>query len=145
MPTPDSAGRPQAELIREFVEQRTWAIVGASNDHQKFGNRIYRNLRAAGYTVFAVNLHESEVEGDRAYPTLADLPRRPDVVDLVVPPAAGVSIVRQCADLGLRRVWFQPGAESDAALERCRELGIEAVHHACAMVHRRIWPAAERS
>jgi len=129
----------QAYLIADFVGRRTWAVVGVSANPTKFGRRIYQDLRRAGYRVYAVNPHETEILGDRVYPNLAALPERPDVVDLVVPPSVSEMIVKEAAAAGIRRVWMQPGAESQRAIEFCRASGIEVVAHACAMVEKRIW------
>jgi predicted CoA-binding protein len=126
-------------LISDFVNRRVWAVVGASQDRSKFGNRIYRNLRSAGYVVYPVNPRGGELEGAQVYPTLADLPESPEVIDLVVPPAATEQVVKEAHQLGLSRVWMQPGAESEAAIAYCHDHGLQVVHHACAMVHRRQW------
>lgn len=92
------------DLIEEFINQRVWAVVGASTDTDKFGNLFFRHLRAAGYTVYGVNPRGGEIDGQTLYLSLSDLPERPAVVDLVVPPAVTEEIVRQCAQLGLKRV-----------------------------------------
>ena len=128
-----------AELVEDFINQRLWAVVGASTDYTKYGNRIFRDLREAGYTVYGVNPRGGEIEGQELYPSLSDLPEKPAVVDTVVPPALTEEIVRQCAELGLTRVWMQPGSESQAAIQFCQEHGIRVVHHACAMVRKRVW------
>jgi len=135
----DSVHMNQADLIADFVGRRTWAVVGVSANPMKFGRRIYQDLRRAGYRVYAVNPHVTEILGDRVYPNLAALPERPDVVDLVVPPSVSEMIVKEAAAAGIRRVWMQPGAESPQAIEFCRASGIEVVAHACAMVEKRIW------
>jgi predicted CoA-binding protein len=129
----------QQELISDFVNRRVWAVVGASQDRSKYGNRVFRALRDAGYTVYPVNPKGGEIEGSKVYPDLASLPERPDVVDTVVPPAVTESIVKEMQTLGLRRVWMQPGSESSGALAYSKEHGIQAVHDACAMVHKRFW------
>jgi predicted CoA-binding protein len=126
-------------LIDEFVNRRQWAVVGASRDRSKYGNRVFRSLRAAGYVVYPVNPKGGELEGLKVYPTLADLPEPPEVIDLVVPPVVTEQIVRQAHQLGLTRIWMQPGAESEAAIAYCRAHGIQVVYHACAMIHKRIW------
>jgi len=127
------------ELIREFINQRVWAVVGASLNPGKFGHRIFRNLRVAGYIVYGVNPGGGEIEGQGLYPSLTDLPEKPAVVDIVVPPKVTKGIVRQCAELGLKRVWMQPGSESEEALRFCQEQGIKVVHDACAMIRKRKW------
>lgn len=126
-------------LIREFTGLRVWAVVGASTDPSKYGHKIFRDLRNAGYTVYGVNLGGGEIDGQPLHPDLTSLPEKPAVVDLVVPPHITEQIVRQCADLGLTRVWMQPGSESEAAIEFCRAHGIRVVHDACAMIQKRTW------
>jgi len=126
-------------LIKEFIEQRVWAVVGASTDPDKFGHKILHNLRHAGYTVYGINPRGGTIEGQRLYRTLDELPEKPAVVDTVVPPKVTEQIVQDCARLGLTRVWMQPGSESTGAIEFCRAHGIQVVHHACAMVRRRTW------
>jgi predicted CoA-binding protein len=126
-------------LIQDFVNRRLWAVVGASQDRSKFGYRVFQSLRGAGYTVYPVNPKGGELEGLEVYTSLADLPQTPEVVDLVVPPTVTEGVVREAHQLGLTRIWMQPGAESQAAIDYCHEHGIQVVHHACAMVHQRRW------
>ncbi|MBC7258413.1 MAG: CoA-binding protein [Chloroflexi bacterium] len=126
-------------LIREFTGLRVWAVVGASTNPAKYGHRIFRDLRAAGYRVYGVNPGGGEIDGEALYPSLAALPEKPQVVDLVVPPQVTEQVVQECAALGLTRVWMQPGSESEAAIRYCQEHGIRVVHDACAMVRKRVW------
>jgi predicted CoA-binding protein len=127
------------QLIADFTNRRVWAVVGASQDRSKYGNRVFRSLRSSGYTVYPVNPKGGEVEGVEAYASLADLPQLPDVVDLVVPPQVTEQVVKEAHQLGLSRIWMQPGAESEAAIAYCREQRMQVVHDACAMVHKRLW------
>jgi predicted CoA-binding protein len=126
-------------LITDFVNRRVWAVVGASQDQSKFGNRVFRDLRAAGYTVYPVNPKGGELEGARVYASLAELPQIPDVIDLVVPPVVTEQVVKDAHKLGLTRVWMQPGAESEVAIAYCQQHDIQVVHDACAMVWKRQW------
>jgi predicted CoA-binding protein len=123
--------------IEDFVSRRSWAVVGVSSNPEKFGYKVFATLLDSGYQVQGVNIKDGEVLGHRIYPSLADLPEKPEVVNVVVPPRATEQIVRQCAELGLTRVWMQPGAESEEAIRFCKDNGIEVVWDACAMVHRR--------
>ena len=114
----------------------TVAVVGASDDPSKYGNVIYRDLRRKGFTVFAVNPNRSHVAGDEAFPRLKELPNKPTIVDIVVPPAVGAKVLPECLDLGLMNVWLQPGAESPENLAFLQERGFNYVAHACIMVER---------
>ena len=127
------------KLISDFITRRVWAVVGVSQDPAKYGNRIYRSLLASGYQVYPVNPKGGEINGATVYPSLADLPQRPEVVDLVVPPAVTEQVVQEVNSLGLTRVWMQPGSESETAIAYCRQQGIQVVHDACAMALRRNW------
>jgi len=127
------------EEIPEFISQRVWAVVGASTDPDKYGNKIFRTMRDAGYTVYGVNVHGGVIEGQPLYRELGELPETPAVVDTVVPPNVTEQVVQRCAELGISRVWMQPGSESEVAIEFCEENGIQVVHHACAMVRRQQW------
>jgi predicted CoA-binding protein len=127
------------DLIQEFINQRVWAVVGVSLNPEKYGHKIFYTLRAAGYIVYGVNASGGEIDGQRLYPSLADLPEKPAVVDIVVPPKVTEEIVRQCAELGLGRVWMQPGSESEEAIHLCQEKGIRVVHDTCAMIRKREW------
>lgn len=122
------------DLVDEFLALPRYAVVGASRDPSKYGYKIFRDLVAKGYTVWPVNPNAGDIDGHPSFPSLSDLPETPDVVDLVVPPKVTEKVVRECADLGIRRVWMQPGSESDDAIAFCREHNIAVVHDQCVMV-----------
>jgi predicted CoA-binding protein len=126
------------KLIRRFLDKKNvFAVVGASREPQKYGHQVYRDLRNAGYKVYAVNPNANEVMGDKCYPSLDALPAKPDVVDVVVPPKITEQIVETCKELGITKVWMQPGSESELAIKFCEENGIEIVHGVCIMAERR--------
>ncbi len=116
----------------------TVAVVGASKDPAKYGNVIYRDLRRKGFVVFAVNPNRTHVAGDEAFPSLKELPDRPTIVNIVVPPAVGAKVLRECLDLGLMNVWLQPGAESRENLVFLQEHGFNYIADDCIMVHTRL-------
>ena len=129
----------QQDLISDFVNRRVWAVVGASHDPRKFGYQVFRSLRDAGYEVYPVNHKGGELDGVKVYRKLADLPQQPDVVDTVVPPTVTEQIVKEAHELGLARIWMQPGSESEASVSYCREHGMQVVERACAMVWKKRW------
>ncbi len=116
----------------------TIAVVGATDNREKYGSVIYRDLKRKGYRVLAVNPSRDTVDGDPAYATVADLPVEPDIIDLVVPAAEGVKVVRQALDIGYDRFWVQPGAENPELLTILQEEGAEYLADACIMVRSRV-------
>jgi hypothetical protein len=125
-------------LITEFLDKKNvFAVVGASRNPKKYGHQVYRDLRNAGYRVYPINPNADEILGDRCYPSLEALPERPDVVDLVVPPKVTERVVEACKTLGIKKVWMQPGSESEKAIKFCKENDIHVVHGVCVMVERR--------
>ncbi len=113
------------------------AVVGASRDREKFGYKVLMDLKRAGYQAYGVNPACDEIEGVPCYPRLAGLPRKPELVITVVPPAVTERVVREAAEAGVGRIWMQPGSESDAAARYCEERGIACMRDACIMIFRK--------
>lgn len=122
--------------LTEFPKYKTWAVIGVSDDRSKYGNKIYRDLRDAGYTVYAVHPKNTTVEGDPCYPSVKSLPTKPDVVDVVVPPTAAMQVVQDCLEQGIKRIWFQPGSENDDAIAAAQAGGMDVVFDACIMIQK---------
>jgi hypothetical protein len=126
------------ELIRTFLNKKNiFAVVGASRNPKKYGYEVYKDLKNAGYEVYAVNPNAEEILGDKCYVSLENLPVKPDVVDVVVPSKVTEEVVKTCEKLGITKVWMQPGSESEKAIKFCEENGINLVHGVCVMVERR--------
>ena len=122
------------KAVCDFLKKPVWAIVGASSNQTKYGYRIYKLLRHYGYTVFPVNPREKEIDGQSCYASLADLPIRPDVVDFVVPPPVAVVMVKECAQMEIKNVWFQPGVADGEVMRAAEALGLNYIHDTCVMV-----------
>jgi predicted CoA-binding protein len=103
------------------------AIVGASNDRRKFGNKALRAFRRQGYTVVPVNPHEATVEGERAYPTVLDYPGPIDEATLYVHPDVGVTVIEDLAEKRVPAVWLNPGADGPEVIRRAEALGIRPI------------------
>jgi len=117
------------------------AIVGASDNPAKYGNRIYRDLKGKGYRVYPINPTRDTIDGDPAYADLADLPETPDIVNYVVPPPRTLRLLKRAKELGLMRVWVQPGAESADVMAYLNDNGFDYLANACIMVRSRVQPA----
>jgi predicted CoA-binding protein len=122
------------ELIKEFIKQKKFAVVGATDNPQKYGNQVVKNLISRDYQVYPVNPRLKEVEGLKCYAGLADIPEKVDVVDFVVPPQATEEILKQCLALGLNRIWLQAGSESEVAIDFCHKHNLKVVHSVCVMI-----------
>ncbi len=121
-------------LVKDFLKQKRFAVVGSFRNETKFAYRILKSLTALGYVVFPVNAHLSKVEGRPCYGTISDIPYSVDVVDIVTPPPVTEGIIRECLRKGIKRVWLQPGAESQAAIKFCNDNDIKVVHSICIML-----------
>ena len=115
------------EKIRAFLARGPFAVVGASADRDKYGNKVLRAYLQNGLVVYPVNPRESQIEGLAVYPDLASLPEPVRGVSIVTPPAVTEQVMRQAAAAGIRYVWMQPGADSPQALEQAEALGLEAI------------------
>ena len=116
------------DTIKEFMAQRKFAVIGATDNTEKYGNRIFKNLKDRGYEVYPVNPKLAELEGIQVYHTLSDIPIKVDVVDFVVPPTVTEEILRECNKLGLTRIWLQPGSESEEAIKYCEDNNMTVLH-----------------
>jgi uncharacterized protein len=112
----------------------TIAVVGATDDPGKYGGIMYRDLKGKGYRVYAVNPGRATVDGDPCYDDLDGPPEPPTIVCIVVPPKVTLGVLRRCLDLGLTRVWIQPGAADASVRSFVEENGFTAVIDACIML-----------
>lgn len=125
--------------IAAFLRGRTIAIAGVSRDRNQPANHIHRKLRDAGYDVVAVNPAAPVVDGIAAVPDLHAIGVPVDGVVVATPPEAGLAIVRACAELGIRRVWFHrsigQGSVSAEAVAEGRTLGLDCIVGGCPMMY----------
>ena len=112
---------------------RVVAVIGASSDRSKFGNKAVRAFLNHGDEVVPINLTEVEVEGLKAYRSVLDVPGPIDMATFYVPPKVGEAVIDEVARKGIGEVWLNPGADSDALAERARVLNIRAIR-ACSIV-----------
>lgn len=116
------------------MNKPTVAIIGASADRQKYGNKSVRAHLNQGYNVYPVHPGASEIEGLSAYPSLSEVPVRDlDRISVYVPPEVGIQLLEEIQKHGAKEVWFNPGSESPDLLERARELGLNVIQ-ACSII-----------
>ncbi len=106
--------------IDQFLDGSPYAVVGASRDRHKYGNKVLRSYLQRGRPVYAVNPLADEVEGLEAYPDLSSLPESVHGISIITPPHVTEQVIEEAGRLGIRHVWMQPGSESDIAIERAQ-------------------------
>jgi len=132
----DHPPNPRSILSTEELKmsQPTVAVIGASSDRKKFGNKSVRAHAAQGFRVFPVNPKGGEIEGLTVYKSVQEIPvERLDRVSLYVPPAVGLALVEEIAAKGCDQLWLNPGSDSNELAERARALGLNPII-ACSIV-----------
>ena len=120
---------------------KTIVILGASNDRNKFGNKAVRAFQQQGYQVFPVNPKEETVEGLRAFKSIAEVPVRPQMISVYLPPPVLLKVLPDIAAKGCDELWLNPGTESDEVLAEAERLKLNVVQ-ACSIVGVGVSPAA---
>jgi len=115
------------ERIDAFLAGSPHAVIGASRDRSKYGNKVLRAYRQRNLPVFAVNPFTDELEGLPAFPDLASVPQTVYGISVITPPTVTASIVEQAGKLGIQHLWLQPGSENETALSRAEELGLNVI------------------
>jgi predicted CoA-binding protein len=116
------------------------AVIGASNDRSKFGNKAVRAYAQQGYRVYPVNPRETVIEGLPAFPSIAAVPQRPSVVSVYLPPPVLLKVLPDIAAKGCDELWLNPGTESDEVLQAAEKLGLNVIQ-ACSIVGLGVSPA----
>jgi predicted CoA-binding protein len=112
---------------------KTIAVVGASSDRRKFGNKALRAFRAEGHTVIPINPNEREVEGLKAYGSVLDVPGIIDMATVYVQPGVAETLLDEFVQKQIPEVWFNPGSDSDAVIDEARKRKLNAIF-ACSIM-----------
>ena len=112
---------------------KTIAIIGASADRSKFGNKAVRAFVRQGYTVYPVNPKEAEIEGLPAFKSIVEIPVRPNLISVYLPPPVLLKVLPAIAAKGCDEFWLNPGTESDEVLAEAERLGLNVIQ-ACSIV-----------
>lgn len=112
---------------------RTVAVVGASSDRRKFGNKAFRAFQAEGYNVIPINPNEPAVEGVATYASVTDVPGTIDMATVYVPPDVGMTLLDGFEKKQIAEIWINPGAESDDLMAEARRRKLNVIE-ACSIV-----------
>lgn len=109
----------------------TFAVVGVSQDVSKYGYEVFEALTRHGHRVMPINPKYTEINGQTCYPSLMDLPDKPDAVVTAAPAPVSAKIAETCAKLEIPNFWMTPGTETESALEICQQNNVTAIHGFC--------------
>ena len=124
------------------MSQPTVAIVGASSDRSKYGNKSVRAHLQLGYKVFPINPRGGEIEGLTVYKSLSEVPEKPLTrVSFYLPPAVTLEVLEEVAEVGCKELWLNPGSESEAVVEKAMYLGLDPIV-ACSIIDLGVSPAS---
>ncbi|MCL2888354.1 MAG: CoA-binding protein [Elusimicrobia bacterium] len=121
------------------LKNKVIAVVGVSTDPEKYGGKIFKTLKHDGADIYAVGRSDGKIMGEPIYKSLSELPKKPELVIMVIPPAASMPVTEEAVKLGVKEIWFQPGAENDAAENFAKNNGVAVTSHACIMVRGGYW------
>jgi len=122
-------------LIESLKDKnKSIALVGASNDPSKYGNKILLNLKSKGFNVIPVNTKEVEIDGSPVFKSVSDIKECPSIINFVVPPNVGIVITKDLVEKGYDNFWYQPGAGSDEISNYLKENGKNYIDNKCLMV-----------
>ncbi|MDD5422334.1 MAG: CoA-binding protein [Candidatus Omnitrophica bacterium] len=122
------------KLINDFLAQKSFAVAGSFRDESKYAYKILKILKNKGYEAYPVHPTMKEVDGQPCYSSVKDIPYAVDVVNLVTPPSVTEMILGECKQRGIKKIWLQPGAESENAIRFCKENNMDVVYQVCVMM-----------
>ena len=124
-------------LTKEFLrKENIFAVAGVSRNEEKYGYKVYDNLKKNRYKVYPINPTAKEIDGEKCYSSLEELPEKPDVAITIVPPEITYKIAEKCKELNINKIWMQPGSESKKSIDFCKKNNIEVIHSACILIKR---------
>lgn len=136
-----------------FDEENIFLVIGVSKDANKYGNKVFYDLLNAGYNVIGINnsMKGEELAHTPTYESVTQFLKRVEelfdekrhtatlpklVAIFVIPPQIGIDVTKECLKLGVRKFWYQPGAESDEAIALCKHAGADVIHDECIMIQK---------
>ena len=123
----------------QIKKENLIVIMGVSNNTEKYGYKIFKDLLDAGYKIKGINPKGGEVLGHNIYKTIEEIDEKPDLVITVVKPEITLQAVKKCGQLNIKKIWMQPGSESEEAINEAKKLNMEVVSNACFMIIKKVW------
>lgn len=113
------------DIKQEMLKKKTWAVVGVTAKKEKWGYKIFDILRKNDYETYGISPNYDEIDGQKIYHSLGDLPVKVDVIDMVVSPKICINALDEAKELGIEYIFFQPGTYNDEVVKKAEELGFK--------------------
>lgn len=118
-------------IKQDMLDKKVWAVVGVTDKTDRFGYKIWKKLKEHGYTAYGVHPKLEELEGEKIYKTVADIPEKVEVLNMVVGPKIALGVLEEAKNIGIENIWFQPGSYDDETIEKTKELGLTYLDNDC--------------
>ncbi len=118
-------------IKQELLDKMVWAVVGATDKTDRYGYKIFKKLKEHDYTTYGIHPKLEELDGDKIYKNLTDLPEKIDVVDMVVGPNIAIGVLEEAKELGIEYIFFQPGSYNEEVIKKAEELGLKYLEDDC--------------
>lgn len=112
-------------IKQEMLDKKIWAVVGVTAKHEKWGYKIYNVLKEHNYETYGISPNYDEIEGDKIYKFLKDIPAKVEVVDMVVSAKISINTLEEAKEAGVEYIFFQPGTYNDEVIAKAEDLGLK--------------------
>lgn len=118
-------------LKEQMLLMKSWVVVGVTANKDRYGYKIWKTLKEHEYLTYGVNPNYDDIEGEKIYHTLKDLPEKVDVLDMVVAPKIAIKALEEAKELGIEYIFFQPGTYDDEVVAKAEELELKYLLDDC--------------
>lgn len=120
--------------MNDMLKFKRWALLGATDDKEKYGYKIFRSLEDKGYTVYGINPKYETIDGIKVYKSIDDVPAIVDGINIIVNPKIALASLPAIKAKGIKNLWFQPGAFNDEVIAKAEEMGFNIEKEKCMYV-----------
>lgn len=115
----------------EMLNKKVWAVAGVTERKDRYGYKIWKKLKEKDYETYGINPNYEEIEGEKIYSSVKDIPVKVDVLDMVVAPKIGMKTLDEAKEAGVEYIWFQPGSFNDEIIAKAKELEFKILYDDC--------------
>ncbi len=119
------------KLKEVMVGKKTWAVLGATPNKEKFGYKIWEKLNEHNYKVYGINPNHDIINKEQLYDTINDLPEKVDVINFVVSPEISIKALEEAKENNIEYLWFQPGSFDEEVIDKAKEMRFKVVYYDC--------------